>query len=874
MNKLDKYINEFRNNENTVTRNIIIESSIKSFFDKNENINEDNINKFLEILKNLLDYISSNFASINYINLGLSDYQKCGTISQWNDFFQVLRKAYRKKNIFDDDIFENFANNALYGYGSTGTVSPILFVLSNGRYPIINGVTIEGLRETKLSKNSKFKNNISKLQDIKNYKEYSGIFHELLEKLQINNFEELDRLLYTIVQQKPKYWLISNNPKEYDAIPAFKSLKIIDWGNVRNTKIVTGDIVYIYSSKPIQAITIKTKVIKADFDASELLNNDSKYLRGFKRDKKNYFRLELLGFIDEMNLMNLKLNRLQNHGLKRNIQGKQEIKSRKLLKYIEKYENIQNEENNTGEEQVKDKSINSNFPEANLNQILYGPPGTGKTYHTVNKALEIIFKNEDDTKIIEHQHQHQKLNKSIKDIKFILQKKHISEEERKILTIAFDYYKSKEKGQIEFVTFHQTYGYEEFVEGIKADTNDNEEAIYKKENGIFKILSKKAEKNYFEYKNSQNSNTYQTINSELLINDFANFVEEQIEMGNKVELVGENFKNKSYLSKVNKDRKGGFRSFTTGGSVKNQSLAKDIILRDYEKFYEGEVKTYNDIKPKFESQSTYHGNALYYLELFKKLKDFQKDDYLIMDERKLKNYVLIIDEINRGNISKIFGELITLIETSKRIDAKEELKIKLSYSGDTEDPFGVPSNLFIVGTMNTADRSIAPIDTALRRRFVFEEILPKPKLLQTDGHDLVIEGINIRKILKAINLRIEYLYDRDHTIGHSYFMDIKTYQDLVFKMKNNIIPLLAEYFYENWENIQLIFNNNEFIQDASSSSQYLAEVENRLPGKKLYKINNWFNNSKDYYRLKNDFIQIYNSTPVNNPGQYNDEPSK
>lgn len=163
------------------------------------------------------------------------------------------------------------------------------------------------------------------------------------------------------------------------------------------------------------------------------------------------------------------------------------------------------------------------------------------------------------------------------------------------------------------------------------------------------------------------------------------------------------------------------------------------------------------------------------------------------------NYAIFIDEINRGNISKIFGELITLVELDKRIGAENELKVKLPYS---KPEFGVPPNLSIIGTMNTADRSIAFIDIALRRRFQFKEMMPDLDVIEkVVGIDA---GVDVRALLEKINQRIEFLYDRDHMIGHAYFLKCKTLDDLKNTLLRNIIPLLQEYFYGDWEKICLV----------------------------------------------------------------------
>ena len=327
------------------------------------------------------------------------------------------------------------------------------------------------------------------------------------------------------------------------------------------------------------------------------------------------------------------------------------------------------------------------FYQHTLNTILQGPPGTGKTYQTVNYALSIIE------------------NRTLKELAI---------EPRKDLRQRFEKYRTK--GQIQFITFHQSYAYEDFVEGIKPSTKDGQ-IEYNIEDGIFKQIALKA-KASAKYK---------------------------------------------------------------------------------------------------------------------------------------QKHVLIIDEINRGNIPAIFGELISLIEPDKRAGQTESIETLLPYS---KTSFSIPPNLYLLGTMNTSDRSIEAMDIALRRRFNFVEMPPQPVLLQP----AIEAGVNLEKLLGTINNRIEALLDKDHLIGHAYFMEVATLDDLMELFAKKIIPLLKEYFFGDLNKIGLVLGRQFFNKikpaDATVFGDFDGEFVEALNYKKVYVLKapiDW---------KERDFIKVYDKDYV------------
>ncbi|MFH5328368.1 McrB family protein [Campylobacter jejuni] len=483
----------------------------------------------------------------------------------------------------------------------------------------------------------------------------------------------------------------------------------------------------------------------------------------FKVEIKNQ-KIEIIASIN--NIRKYSSNRF----LEYSVLGKNEVES--YAKPL--FEDILSNSNLSAIKQSENEKIlieNQNIP---LNQILYGPPGTGKTYHTIDKALEILGENLE--------------NRDEKKAKFD------------------EYVKN---GQIVFTTFHQSYGYEEFVEGIKPriDSKENSKEVeYEIKDGIFKELCKKALDNYKVSLLTQE----EFVKSEDLENKIEIFLDELVDQQKFIEKIQSGgFKLEEYNEK--------YRIITDDTNA-NLYLNLEIfktLLENKDKIINGRsIKQILNNKHRRQIDS-------YYFQLVKLFKEREQDykvDNNPSEKPELKPYIIIIDEINRGNVSKIFGELITLIEPSKRIGEKEELKVTLPYSGEK---FGVPKNVYIIGTMNTADRSITSLDTALRRRFEFIEMMPDVSKLSTD-----CEGINLQELLKAINTRIEYLLDREKTIGHAFFVSVENLEDLKKVFQNKIIPLLQEYFYNDYALINEVLNDNGMIFEDKKDDKYLQKIKN------------------------------------------------
>jgi 5-methylcytosine-specific restriction protein B len=383
----------------------------------------------------------------------------------------------------------------------------------------------------------------------------------------------------------------------------------------------------------------------------------------------------------------------------------------------------------------------------------------------------------------------------------------------------FDHYRTA--GQIEFVTFHPSYAYQDFVEGIRPNATQTGQLEYSVEPGVLKRIAKAAEANWLASRKAPDAGMTDDERFERAFEQVVEDIEESEHGYVEAKL------KKGNVVKVRVASRG-------QGFALSQSEFYNTPKFQLKKLWQNR----EDIKKPADTK-LYNGSMFWAVLKLLEEADGKLGQPESPETVELERYVLVIDEINRGNIAKIFGELITLLEDDKRLGAANELTVRLPYTPD-EPPFGLPPNLFLLGTMNTADRSIALLDTALRRRFHFEELMPNPDVLTVD----LINGVSVKQLLATMNRRIAYLFDRDHTVGHAYFSSVQSFAELESCFLHKIIPLLQEYFFDDWSKIQLIFKDGlskpaalHIVREQKDEAAELFGVDNEMGnGRVTYQV--------------------------------------
>lgn len=505
---------------------------------------------------------------------------------------------------------------------------------------------------------------------------------------------------------------------------------------------------------------------------------------------------------------------------------------RPLKEAVQEYQNKRNLSDKEGD---KMEHIKKQY-EKNL--VLYGPPGTGKTYSTAIYAVAIC-----DGKSIDE----------LTDYEAVMSRYNVL----------------KKEGRIAFTTFHQSYGYEEFIEGIKPYTNEDSKAVnFSVEPGVFKSFCETAKKKSIDGSPLDISDDARVWKVTIRPN-----VQKDCFENNRIRINWEYDSNIAvrFVDDITK----GDLIITTDGSrtmINGIAVAVDddaFIMTDADSDRQTRRVKWlaTDLSEKIASINA--GKQLNRTTVHR-VPNMSVPDVIALAAKKNKElssveiqknnkpYVFIIDEINRGNISKIFGELITLIEDTKREGMPEAALAILPYSGES---FSVPDNVWLLGTMNTADRSIALMDTALRRRFGFAELMPDADVLRKIGADKV-DDLDVAAMLEKINERITFLYDREHTIGHAFFTRLKdepTLEALSSIFKKSVIPLLQEYFYEDYQKIQLVLGDNaktddslKFIKDEKVNIRQIfkGKADELIDIEKRYTINDTaFDNIESYKQI-------------------------
>ena len=543
-----------------------------------------------------------------------------------------------------------------------------------------------------------------------------------------------------------------------------------------------------------------------------------------------------------------------------------------------------------------------NHPPIPLNQILYGPPGTGKTHATVSRAVEILNPG------FYAQHKDESIAGN-----------------RKALKDEFDRLSAPEEGRARFVTFHQSFSYEDFVEGIRAVTDEEQELAesagglsYHVEAGVFKRICEDARRDKASEAQvgiRPDAKVWKMSIEEAASDGITRAYcfkhgEARIGWSNTGDLLTEKFEQMTDLGAKEKSSLRNFGFQVQPGDVVvclktvKTIQAVGVVTGSYQ--YEQHVPS--GVRDDYVHKLPIHwlatginlditaingGKQLTLQTVYRlwKMSWPKLHEALLHAEVHLQGlqpttikdpepYVLIIDEINRGNVSRIFGELITLLEPSKRIGASEALEVTLPYS---KERFGVPRNVYLLGTMNTADRSLAGLDVALRRRFVFQELMPRPQLLAGVSVSVGKVSVEIDRLLEVLNQRIEALLDREHTLGHAYFLPLQqspTLQTVAHIFREQVLPLLQEYFFDDWERIRWVLNDHRkknpalvFVRPSGPSFDVLFGPDIQVPRHRQ----SWVINALAFDRLES-FAAIIDAMalpifPANAQADQDDEES-
>lgn len=805
-NLVSKFLGEYKNED---PNNLLLAQDVLyQVFEKNEakeiekvqaDFNEKEFDFYIEWLRNITAKFSLPYED-ERVTYNVRDKRLIFTVVQ--RYSAVLFKQSNKTylNIIstekETENFEEFAGT---------NPNPFLNVFSFEEREKINienhylAIENELKRTTKSSfkkdENIDLKNLVYNLEESQQVKNSTPTFKEVIEEVASINSAEKE-YLFQNNKVYPRYTWIGDS---YGVIGNKRAHYEIQMSGDRDTYVL------------VHFEDEYCKKIK------ELIGNDlPKYMDWYDWEKGEGIRVKGFEMLKEPGTPNMLYNKLKY--LEENLGDR----IRKALKQIS----------------IKDNNMNSP-----LNKILYGPPGTGKTYKTKELAVNIA----------------------------------LGEKKRKRDEVLNLYDDLVKKEKVCFTTFHQSMSYEDFVEGIKPETNEENNVVYTIQDGIFKTACTNAlkistvntvgdqidftTKTFFKMslggKNRKDIHNWCIENNYISLgwggnNDYSVLSNYKHWDSFKENFIKQ-FPDLDADSSFNKQAMYCFQHWMKVGDIVIVTLGNNIvdaigIVEGEYEFDENKEIAYNHFRkvrwlatnlnasPKLFIDKNISQQTIYKfsdedikLESFEEKFSPKKNEKLDVD-----NNVLIIDEINRGNVSAIFGELITLIEEDKRKGCKEEINLTLPYS---KELFSVPNNLYIIGTMNTADRSVEALDTALRRRFSFEELLPNPSLLA----DLAYKEVNLEQLLDTINQRIEILIDKDHQIGHSYFFTVQSLNDLKLVFQDKIFPLLEEYFYGDYGKIGLVLGESFIAEKTTQNKNVLASFQaysdvDFITDKKIFKL--------------------------------------